>query len=224
MNPISAGRRFGVRIQCTNNFHRPICYSALFVYTIVEIDSAGSGVKAIGFNGDRLRHAEAEAQMLDARALIGSAATRASLLDLLDDGAVVHAAVHAEPGADNPYFTLLRFADGDLYLHELRGRAMAAPLVLLSACDTASAERLRSDQATNFATTFIENGVGAIIVTRWAIDDELTVPLVRDFYTQLSSGVQPARALGSAQRRALQNGGDRAHPSFWAAFHLIGAP
>jgi CHAT domain-containing protein len=186
--------------------------------------AAGRSVRAVGFNGDRLRHAEEEARIVDERAAVGPAATRGAFLDLLEDGVIVHAAVHAQPGVDNPYFTLLGFADGDLYLHELLGREMIAPLLVLSACDTASAERLRSDQAIGLATTFIENGVDNIVVTRWAIDDEFTVPLIRDFYAGLSRGYAPARALGNAQRNALRQGGARAHPSFWAAFHLIGSP
>lgn len=192
--------------------------------THTQLESLNNNVKAIGFNGDRLLYAEDEAQALDSRAYVGPQATGEVFLELMDSTDIVHVAVHAEPGIDNPYFSLLHFADGNLYLHELRGRDMAAPLVVLSACDTAAAERSRSDQAIAFATTFIENGVSATIVTRWAIDDELTVPLIEEFYTQLSRGNQPARALGIAQRGAIASGGDRAHPSFWAAFQLVGVP
>jgi CHAT domain-containing protein len=185
---------------------------------------ADTPVRAIGFDGELLSHAEAEARMVDPGARVGSGATRAGLMELLDGAAPVHAAVHAEPGADNPFFTLLRLADGDVHLHEIRGRPMDSPLVLLSACETAASERLPSDQITGFATTFLENGVDGVVVTRWAIDDELTVPLIRDFYAALGEGASPARALGRAQRAAFEGGGRRAHPSFWGAFQFIGPP
>jgi CHAT domain-containing protein len=185
---------------------------------------ATTSVRAIGFNGAQLKQAEAEALMLDAAAAVGENATGARFLELVAGNNPVHVAAHAAPGIDNPYFALIQLAGEDLYLHQLRGRTMSAPLLLLSACDTALAERLRSDQATTFATTLLENGVGAVIVTRWKIDDELTVPLMLDFYAELQAGRTPARALGAAQRAAVAEGGERAHPSFWAAFQVIGSP
>jgi len=190
-------------------------------------------LQALGFNGETLTHAESEAQHIakDEKNLsVGPRATRNDIFRLLAEPGTLHIAAHAEIDPIHPLSSWLRLADGDLHLLNVPGHEIHKSLIVLSACQTGISDAHRSDQRTDFATTFLEHGVGSVMVSGWQIDDSVTEHLMSDFYAQLEVTQDPVRALGSAQRNALATRGTNAsasklrHPGSWAPFWLIGNP
>ena len=67
----------------------------------------------------------------------------------------------------------------------------------------------------------------SLLPTFWKVDDASSAELMGMFYQALLSGYAKAAALSSAQRAFVTDARNsansyRAHPYFWAAFHLIG--
>jgi CHAT domain-containing protein len=70
-------------------------------------------------------------------------------------------------------------------------------------------------------------GARAVIVTRWAMDDQDEGELFRTFYERFSAlrGSQDrisfAELLQQAQLAELRTGGRRANPAHWAAYFCV---
>lgn len=216
--------RRGPLVNSYNIFYSPSLLSYLGSTRVAAGTGKGLTLRAIGYNGTRLRNAESEALKIDPDAWVGDAATQAHLLAALKEKDGLFVAVHAVTDPANPLLSSLFLSDGELRLHDLRGNQMRSSLIVLSACETAVGERQRSDQLTGLVTPFLENGVPLVVATGWAIDDELTNPLMLDFRDHLKSEQDAVDALAAAQRAALSENGDRSHPAFWSAFFAIGRP
>ncbi len=62
-------------------------------------------------------------------------------------------------------------------------------------------------------------GCSSLISSLWTADDEGTVALMIDFYTELKHRASASRAMRSAMLAVRQRSD---HPSFWAAFAVFG--
>jgi CHAT domain-containing protein/tetratricopeptide (TPR) repeat protein len=177
--------------------------------------------------------------------------------DLHNHYSVVHLASHFDfaPGADRNSFLLL--GDGSkLTLEEFRGMPQVlqgVQLLTLSACDTAvGGEDADGKEVEGLAVLAQRQGAAAVIATLWAVADESTALLMKEFYRIRASdqAMTKAEALRQAQLELLTGklrGGepsdDRgvrpihgieaprfaqdpqrpyAHPYFWAPFLLMG--
>jgi CHAT domain-containing protein len=139
---------------------------------------------------------------------------------------IVHIATHAEFSGISADTFLLTF-DGRLSLDQFadqvgrfRFRDQPLELITLSACETAVGDERA---ALGLAGLAIKSGARSALATLWQVNDEATARLVVAFYRNLAEpGMSRAEALRSAQIALL---GDRryAHPSYWAAFLLIGS-
>ena len=99
-------------------------------------------------------------------------------------------------------------------------------LLTLSACQTAT-----GDERANLglAGVALETGVKSALASLWAVNDESTSILVREFYQNLRAGETKARALQQAQialiRNTNQTPGIReeySKPYYWSPFIMIG--
>jgi CHAT domain-containing protein len=137
---------------------------------------------------------------------------------------IIHMATHGKFGADAASTFLLAYQDRitinqlDEVLRTRRSR-QPVELLTLSACQTAAGD---NRSALGIAGIAVRAGVKSALATLWFINDQATVPLIEEFYTQL---LQPqttkAQALRQAQIKLI---GDREynHPAVWAPFILIG--
>ena len=169
---------------------------------------------------------------------------------------LVHMASHFDfvPGTDKNSFLLLGDG-GKLTLDEFRNMPQVlqgVELLTLSACDTAvGGEGADGKEVEGFAVLAQRQGAKAVIATLWAVADESTTLLMREFYrlrmsdaeitkaealrqAQLALLTGKVRGNGSAGRGAKVNREAEArgflknpqrpyaHPYFWAPFLLMG--
>lgn len=120
----------------------------------------------------------------------------------------------ARPGPDD---------DGLLGASEIALLELDAEWVSLSACNTAAGGPGGGEALGGLAGAFLRAGARRVLASHWEVDSDATVALMsatfETFAREPAAGA--ARALGSAQRR-LQADPRFAHPSFWAAFTLLG--
>ena len=176
----------------------------------------------VGVAGDDLHHVTTELQAVagtlgpGATVLRGDEATGRAFCEAARDAELLHLACHARFRADNPTFSYLRLADGPLPMHELaRERLAAAPLVVLSACETGVSRVAPGDEAIGLVRAFALSGAREVVASLWAIDDAATTALMARFYAGLGAGRSAAAALQAAQSAAAARG---AHPYEWGSF------
>jgi CHAT domain-containing protein len=162
--------------------------------------------------------------------LTGGEATESRLKaqDLGDFG-ILHFAVHAFADPEFPAraaLVLLSDAsggeDGLLQPREISGLALNASLVVLSACDTAVGPTIGQEGVQNLARAFLLAGARSVVTTLWAVNDTVSLELMREFYTRLANGLNVAAALTEAKREVSERMGPPATPTL-AAFQVVGA-
>jgi len=93
-------------------------------------------------------------------------------------------------------------------------------LMILSACQSA-VDAPKADLG--FAGLARSAGVNTVVATLWKVSDASTPILMDEFYKQLRSGTLTSEALQKAQISLLESR-EYSHPSYWAAFTLVGNP
>jgi len=137
---------------------------------------------------------------------------------------IVHMATHGKFGTDAASTFLLMY-DSQLTIEQIDNvlrankRRQPVELLTLSACQTAAGD---NRSALGIAGVAVRAGVKSALASLWFINDESTVPLIEEFYTQLSQpGVTKAEALRRAQIKMIADR-DYSHPAVWSPFILIG--
>jgi CHAT domain-containing protein len=140
-----------------------------------------------------------------------------------------------EPGLVlTPPATASAADDGVLAASEAAQLTLRADWVILSACNTASADGAgQTDSLSGLARAFLYAGAGALLASRWRIGDEVTAALtVETLRERLIPGTRRAVALQRAMR-TVRTGKradgtalagwtiDWAHPAAWGPFALI---
>ena len=172
----------------------------------------------------RLPHAAAEARAVaalftDASALIDAQASLPALRREAPAADVLHLACHAQFRGDNPRFSALHLHDGALTVEAAEALALPACTVVLSACDTGTAEIARGDEQVGLVRAFMVAGAARVLASQWPVDDAVTAQFMAVFHAALAAGQAPAAALQAAQERSRA---DHPHPAHWAAFALHG--
>ena len=140
---------------------------------------------------------------------------------------VVHMATHGKFGADASSTFLLGYQSRITIKqldNVLRDRQTLQPveLLTLSACQTAAGD---NRSALGIAGVAVRAGVKSAVATLWFINDQATVPLIKEFYTQLRQpGITKAEALQRAQIKLIKDEEylEYNHPAVWSPFVLIG--
>ncbi|MEU8377797.1 CHAT domain-containing protein [Streptosporangium sp. NPDC048865] len=168
-------------------------------------ESGGRPFSALVLGDSRgdLRHAGTEARvvadLLGARPLIGTDATR----DLLGDGAdahdVIHIACHAFFDQDNPEQSGILLADAQLTVEDVYDLRLDARLVVLSACESGRSQERPGDELMGLVRAFMYAGVSSLVVSRHPVDDLSAALIMGEFYPRWRSGAGPAAALAGAQ-------------------------
>jgi CHAT domain-containing protein len=99
---------------------------------------------------------------------------------------------------------------------------LAADLVVLSACETALGDDLRSEGVGRLTRAFLYAGAKSVVVSLWSVSDEATAELMNIFYSGiLQKRLPPAAALREAQL-AIRREKRWSSPYYWAGFVLQG--
>lgn len=168
-------------------------------------------------------HAEAEAvaEIYDATAMLGTAATIEGVTSALSGAALAHLATHGWARADNPLFSALRFADGPLMVYDLEKLQRAPHTVVLAACQTGRPVVCAGDELLGLSATFLAQGTAELVAPVLEILDTETAPLMVAFHRRLAAGEPVAVALASAQQQVAAH--DLAGMATAAGFVCFGA-
>lgn len=140
---------------------------------------------------------------------------------------ILHLATHGQFSSDLDNTFVLAW-DQKITLGELDSllkdrRIQAAnpiELMILSACQTAEGD----DRATlGLAGLALKSGARSTLATLWAVNDDSTVKLMRQFYQRLSQAdsMTKAEALQKAQISLIRSD-QFSHPFYWSPFVLVG--
>ncbi|MBO1053991.1 MAG: CHAT domain-containing protein [Dolichospermum sp. DET73] len=140
---------------------------------------------------------------------------------------IVHLATHGFFGADREN-TFVVTADGKLKIAEFdrlfRTQRKSAnegiELLILSACQTATGN---DQEVMGIAGTTVQAGASSAIASLWDLDDQSSVPFIKEFYQHLGEpNISRAEALRLAQQALLKDP-NYDHPRFWAPYVLVGS-
>ncbi|TDL16843.1 hypothetical protein BD410DRAFT_730785, partial [Rickenella mellea] len=160
------------------------------------------------------------------RVLNGSDATISEVLSGMDKCSWVHLACHGVQDASNPMDSGLLLEDGRLCLSRIiRKRLPHAEFAFLSACQTATGDDRRPEEAIHLAAGMLLAGYRGVVATMWSIRDD-DAPFVADrFYSRIltdgrPNNVQPAVALHEAIQELRKQKG--VGFSSWVPFIYMG--
>ena len=117
-----------------------------------------------------------------------------------------------------------RDADGVLDASEIAQFHLNADLVVLSACNTATAGgQFGGESLSGLAGAFFHAGARSILASNWEVPSAQTVQLMTGLFQRLGPNLNGGVAESLRQSQlALASQPATAHPFFWAAFTLIG--
>jgi len=188
----------------------------------------------------RLTHSRKEAEAIVAVAPPGSsllaldfdASRSKALSEELKQFKIVHLATHGILDSANPELSGLVFslvdkdgkpARGYLRLGDIYNLNLPADLVVLSACQTAIGQEVKSEGLNGLTRGFMYAGAARVVASLWKVDDAATAELMKRFYTyMLDKKLPAAEALRRAQLD-IPTLKEEWRPSFyWAGFVLQG--
>ncbi|PPD30135.1 MAG: hypothetical protein CTY20_04335 [Hyphomicrobium sp.] len=174
--------------------------------------------------------------------VLGPAMTETTIKSLkLQNYRIVHFATHgllageteqlangrAEPAlVMTPPQTASETDDGLLTASEVAGLKLDADWVVMSACNTAGADKPGAEALSGLAKAFFYAGARALLVSHWPVNSYAATMLTSTTFVELKR--EPKIGRAEAFRRAmvaLINNKDRpwaAHPSVWAPFVVVG--
>jgi tetratricopeptide (TPR) repeat protein len=112
---------------------------------------------------------------------------------------------------------------------QLAGMSEVAELVFVNCCylgemdsDVELASQNRNQFAANIGTQLIDNGVRAVIVAGWAVDDTAAYDFAKLFYKFMFTGLGFGESVKRARKKIYEDHGSRSNT--WGAFQCYGDP
>jgi CHAT domain-containing protein/Flp pilus assembly protein TadD len=118
------------------------------------------------------------------------------------------------------------FDDGLLTASEVAQLKLNADWVVLSACNTAAADKPGAEALSGLARAFFYAGARALLVSHWSVDSEAATRLTTSTFALMAADPKLGRA--EALRQAMlaymndKSGLLNAYPAFWAPFSVVG--
>jgi tetratricopeptide (TPR) repeat protein len=133
-----------------------------------------------------------------ATVLAGPAAIADGCIDAIERSTFAHVACHGAFRSDNPLFSTLTVADGELTLYDLERCRELPTTFVLSACSAAASLELRGGGLLGMSSALIAHGVSTVVAPLTPVDDELTVDVMLRFHRALAAGAAPTAALAAS--------------------------
>lgn len=155
--------------------------------------------------GPDLEHSDEEVEAVagiyqNATRWTSSEATVEAVRTSLDGSRVAHIASHAFFEIDNPMFSSLRLADGDLYVYDVERMSSPPSLVVLSACDSGFTETHPGDELLGITAALLTMGSDSVVASVGLVPDSVaTKELMVEFHHGFADGLAPAHSLAAAQ-------------------------
>jgi CHAT domain-containing protein len=115
-----------------------------------------------------------------------------------------------------------------LLLDDVLTMKLNADWVVLSACNTASADGRAQEAFSGLARAFFFSGARSVLATHWAVESLSAQQLVTRTFVHQAANRDASRAesLRQAQLELIEGkaGAGFVHPFFWAAYALVGDP
>ncbi|HJU12445.1 MAG TPA: CHAT domain-containing protein, partial [Candidatus Binataceae bacterium] len=166
-----------------------------------------------------LGEVQAVSKTLSAELFTGPKATHEVLKRQGLESRLIHIATHGTFRHDNPMFSGIRLADGQLNLYDLYQLKLQAELITLSGCATGLNVVTAGDELLGLVRGLLYAGTQTVLLTLWNVHDRSTSEFMTTFYTRLKSGDSKA----SAMQNSMLDLRDRfPHPYYWAPFTLTG--
>ena len=114
--------------------------------------------------------------------------------------------------------------DGLLTASEVTQLKLNADWVVMSACNTAAAEKPGAEALSGLARAFFYAGAKTLLVSHWPVGDEAAVALTTHAFKEMQANPKLGRsqALRRSMLALLGKGGMNAHPTVWAPFVVVG--
>jgi CHAT domain-containing protein len=116
--------------------------------------------------------------------------------------------------------------DGLLMASEVAQLKLNADWVVLSACNTAAADKPGAEALSGLARAFFYAGARALLVSHWSVDSEAATRLTTSTFAVLKVDPRLGRAgaLRGAMLAYMNDTGSplNAYPAFWGPFSIIG--
>jgi len=163
--------------------------------------------------------------------LFGNEATETAFKARASDFEIIHLAVHGIGDTTNAFNSHLTFPiidgyddDGRLYAHELYALDLKRlRLVVLSSCKTGIGKEYPGEGIFSMARGFRYSGASTTVMSLWNVADNATADIMEFFYYSLSSGIPVSKSLRQAKLGFIDTRDSKfSHPSYWAAFVVIG--
>ena len=120
------------------------------------------------------------------------------------------------------------FDDGLLTASEVAQLKLNADWVVLSACNTASAEKPGAEALSGLARAFFYAGARSLIVSNWEVNSDSAVTLMTGTFAALADDpkLSHAEALRKSMLAMIDNPQhpEQADPKYWAPFVVVGEP
>ena len=116
--------------------------------------------------------------------------------------------------------------DGLLTASEIAQLKLNADWVILSACNTASADKPGAEGLSGLARAFFYAGARALLVSHWPVESNAATQLTTTMFDELKTN--PTIGRSEALRRSMMklaandNTPHYSHPAFWAPFVVVG--
>ena len=172
------------------------------------------------------KEAEMIGRLLGIQPLIGQYATKQAVLERINSVSLIHIVAHgfAERGeiALAPAGSNAETPKEDDYLLKMSDISkvqVRAKLVVLSCCHSGRGQ-IRAEGVVGIARAFLGSGARSVLVSLWALNDEVTEQMMSHFYEHLVRGESASESLHQAMKWMRENGFNKVHE--WAPFMLIG--
>jgi tetratricopeptide (TPR) repeat protein len=126
--------------------------------------------------------------------------TAAEVSRRMTEARLAHVASHARFESENPMFSALSLADGDLNVYDIERLSRTPETVVLSACDSGFSEAYAGEELMGLTSSLMSLGTRTVISSVGLVpDSEATKNLMVHFHRGLISGMDPADSLHKAQ-------------------------
>jgi hypothetical protein len=173
------------------------------------------------------RHeAEEVARIYGAQALVGEAATKATIVPALAHARLIHLAAHGAISEARPSESAILLGangedDGLLRVREIDDQTLAASLVVLSCCSTADGA-VSGDGILSLCRSMLAAGAHSVLASLWAVADESTSFTMVDFHERLARNSSQSFLAQLFRDSQLATRERYPHYSQWAPFVFWG--